>query len=200
MHTPHSVGLLWTSDQPDEENSTWSHTTLTRHRHPFRRGDSKPQSQQASGSRPTPETARPLISAYTHNTLSQTCRMKTASIFIVAELFSDISKQQELIHLTEVIPLCSVNSHIPSDKTVSLCKPLIAVRSIFVHRVWWWAKGPKYMAYMKIYSCVGRYFTVFLLNEKTVQRVKATVHGKVRKLIIIKILFRRVRKIAKSDY
>jgi len=24
--TPHSVGLLWTSDQPDAENSTWQNT------------------------------------------------------------------------------------------------------------------------------------------------------------------------------
>jgi len=27
---PHSVGLLWMSDQPDAETSTWQHTTLTR--------------------------------------------------------------------------------------------------------------------------------------------------------------------------
>ena len=26
--TPHSVGLLWTRDQPDEQTSTWQHTTL----------------------------------------------------------------------------------------------------------------------------------------------------------------------------
>jgi len=26
---PHFVGLLWTSDQPDAETSTWQHTTLT---------------------------------------------------------------------------------------------------------------------------------------------------------------------------
>jgi hypothetical protein len=29
----HSVGLLWTSDQPIAEISTWQHTTLTRDRH-----------------------------------------------------------------------------------------------------------------------------------------------------------------------
>ena len=29
-HTPHSVGIPWTSDQPDAENSTWQQTTLTR--------------------------------------------------------------------------------------------------------------------------------------------------------------------------
>jgi hypothetical protein len=29
LDTPHSVGLLWTSDQPVGETSTWQHTTLT---------------------------------------------------------------------------------------------------------------------------------------------------------------------------
>jgi len=33
--TPQSVGLLWTSDQPDPETSTSQHTTLTRDKHPF---------------------------------------------------------------------------------------------------------------------------------------------------------------------
>ena len=26
--TPHSVRVLWTSDQPDADTSTWQHTTL----------------------------------------------------------------------------------------------------------------------------------------------------------------------------
>ena len=50
--TPHSVGLLWTSDQPVAETSTRQHTTLTKDRHPRPRRDSNPQSQQASGRRP----------------------------------------------------------------------------------------------------------------------------------------------------
>ena len=29
-NTPHSVGLLWTSDHPDAETSTWQHTTVTK--------------------------------------------------------------------------------------------------------------------------------------------------------------------------
>jgi len=29
--TPHSVGLLWTSDQPDTEISKWQHSTRDRH-------------------------------------------------------------------------------------------------------------------------------------------------------------------------
>jgi len=51
---PHSVGLPWTSDQSVAENSTWQHTTLTTDKHPCPLWDSNPQSQQASGRRPTP--------------------------------------------------------------------------------------------------------------------------------------------------
>jgi len=51
---PQSVGLLWTNDQLVAETSTWKHTTLTTNRHLSPRWDSKPQSQQASGRRPTP--------------------------------------------------------------------------------------------------------------------------------------------------
>ena len=32
--TPHSVGLLWTIDQPVAETSTRQHTTMTRDRNP----------------------------------------------------------------------------------------------------------------------------------------------------------------------
>jgi hypothetical protein len=54
LDTPHSVGLLWTRDQPDAETSTRQHTTLTRDRHRCTRRESNPQSQQVSGRRPTP--------------------------------------------------------------------------------------------------------------------------------------------------
>ena len=59
-HTTHRVGLLWTSDQPDAETSIWQHTTLTTDRHQCFRCDSNPESQQASGHRLMPQTARPL--------------------------------------------------------------------------------------------------------------------------------------------
>jgi hypothetical protein len=62
--TPHSVGLFWTSDRPVAETSTWQHTTLTRDRHPCRRWDSNPQSQQPRGRRPTSYSARPPASAH----------------------------------------------------------------------------------------------------------------------------------------
>ena len=57
---PQSVGLLWMSDQPIVETSTSQHTILTIDKHPCPRWDSNPQSQQESGRRPTPQTARPL--------------------------------------------------------------------------------------------------------------------------------------------
>jgi hypothetical protein len=52
--TQQSVGLLWTSDQPNAEISTWQHTTLTRDIDPCRRRDSNLQPQQASSRTPTP--------------------------------------------------------------------------------------------------------------------------------------------------
>ena len=58
--TPQSVRLLWTIDRPVVETSVWQHTTLTTDKHPCHRWDSNPQSQQASGCRPTPYTAWPL--------------------------------------------------------------------------------------------------------------------------------------------
>jgi hypothetical protein len=51
--SPQSVGLLWTSDQPDAEASNRQHTTLRRNRHPDIRRDSNPQFQQARDRRPT---------------------------------------------------------------------------------------------------------------------------------------------------
>ena len=48
----HSVGLLWTSDQPDAQTSTWHHAILTRDRYPCPWQESNPLSLQASGRRP----------------------------------------------------------------------------------------------------------------------------------------------------
>jgi len=55
--TPQSIVLLWTSDQPDAETSTWQHTLLPTDKHPCSRRDSNPQSQQANGHRDWPETS-----------------------------------------------------------------------------------------------------------------------------------------------
>ena len=52
--TPHSTGLLWESDQPDADIYIRQNTICTRDRHPCPRRDSKLQSYQASGRRPTP--------------------------------------------------------------------------------------------------------------------------------------------------
>jgi len=55
--TPNSIGLLWTSDQPETHTSTWQQTTFTKERHPCFRWNSNPQSQEASGYRHKLETA-----------------------------------------------------------------------------------------------------------------------------------------------
>jgi len=52
--TPRSVGLLLTCGRSNAETSTWQHTTLKRDRHPCRRRNSNPQSQQASDRRLAP--------------------------------------------------------------------------------------------------------------------------------------------------
>ena len=52
--TPHSIGLLWTSDQSVAETSTWQHTTLTTDIHPCPRGILNQNLKQASGHRSTP--------------------------------------------------------------------------------------------------------------------------------------------------
>jgi len=48
LDTPHSVGLLWTSGQPDAETSIQQHVTLISDRHLCPRRDSCPQAQLAS--------------------------------------------------------------------------------------------------------------------------------------------------------
>ena len=48
---PHPVGLLWSRDRSIAVTSTWQHNINKRH--PCPQGDSSPQSQQASGRRPT---------------------------------------------------------------------------------------------------------------------------------------------------
>ena len=52
--TPHSIRLLWTSDQPDAVTSTQQRASLTTDRLPRIRRDSNPQSQEASDRRPKP--------------------------------------------------------------------------------------------------------------------------------------------------
>ena len=59
-HTQRRTTLLWTSDQPVAETSTWQHTALTTDRYSCLRWDSNPPYQKASGHSPTAQTARPL--------------------------------------------------------------------------------------------------------------------------------------------
>jgi hypothetical protein len=63
--TPHSVGLLWTSDQPVAETSTWQHTTITRDRHSCPGGirTHNPNKRAAADPRPRPRGHwdRPMV-------------------------------------------------------------------------------------------------------------------------------------------
>jgi len=72
----HSVGLLWRSDQPETETSTWQHTTLRRDKYPCNRRDSNPHIQKANSRRPTPYTARPLGSALSYITEIKTDKIQ----------------------------------------------------------------------------------------------------------------------------
>jgi len=48
------VRLLWTSDRPNAETSTWQHTAFTRDRHPCIQRNCNPRSQKSTDCRPTP--------------------------------------------------------------------------------------------------------------------------------------------------
>ena len=96
--TRHSVGLLWTGDQPDAEISTWQCTAPTRQKHLCPLWKLKPQPQQASGRRSTPLTARPLGSAHTlMSSLSSTHPLRLY-IIIYSYTFKAISGTVRHVH------------------------------------------------------------------------------------------------------
>ena len=89
-NTPSSVGLLSTSDQPDAETSTWQHTTLTTDIFASRRV-SNPQPQEASGRRPTPQTARPLGTALQYFNSVKLLRQGTSfSAWIIQTIMTEV--------------------------------------------------------------------------------------------------------------
>jgi hypothetical protein len=51
-----AVGLLRTRNRSVEKTSSWKHTTVIRDEYPYPRWDTNPQSQLASGPRPTPQS------------------------------------------------------------------------------------------------------------------------------------------------
>ena len=74
--TPHSVRLFRMSDRPVAETSTWQHTALTRGGYPCPQRESNSQSQQASGRRPTPWTARPPgLTYFPYSSVRLRCRL-----------------------------------------------------------------------------------------------------------------------------
>jgi len=99
--TPQSVGLLWTSDQPDADTSTWQHTTITWHKHPCLQQDSYPHSQQTSHRRPKPETVRPLGS-----TVHRSVSMKYSSM----SLYQRIQNTDYSVSLCFFVGYCVCSS------------------------------------------------------------------------------------------
>jgi hypothetical protein len=95
LNTPHSVRLLWTSDQPHADTSTWQRTTLTRGRRPWLQRDSNQQSQQSQ----RPQNPRlngiiywgkfsgPEYSHFFPEMCFNGCQMKYRRIFIFVTTF-----------------------------------------------------------------------------------------------------------------
>jgi hypothetical protein len=75
--TPHSVGLLWTSDQLVAETSTWQHTTFTTDRHPFEPRNSSKQAAANPRFRPRRRWVRHQVCIFV---TFQTATLRTADI------------------------------------------------------------------------------------------------------------------------
>ena len=110
--TPHSVGLLWTRDRPVVNTTTWQHTII-RDRHPRPRRDSNPQSQQASGSKPTTETAGDIVVNYTGR---KAANPADVALRLWITVFLYCSLQSEVVQ----IPRYVYGSDIPSSSHLLL--------------------------------------------------------------------------------
>jgi len=111
-NTPHSVGLLWISDQPEAYNSTWQHTTLTIDRHPCLWRYSNPQSQQAS--------SRSWLPALFTRTL-KTCQI---SLFKISETVEPVSRK------TRAHTHARTHTHSQSRLTISQQSVRIVLQNI----------------------------------------------------------------------
>jgi len=83
--TPHSVGLLWTTDQPDAETSTWQHTTLNNRQTSMPHAGFEPVIP-ASCVRLTPQTAGPRGWAFRKALRGKTtkCEVYTPVMFSIS--------------------------------------------------------------------------------------------------------------------
>ena len=104
-NTAHSVELLWTSDQPNADTFNWRNTTLTTDRHPCPRRYSNPQSQQASGRRPTPGDRPVSVSD-----------IKSSDIFLFTANITDAL----LFHLTKKPKKTTNTRHLSCPQTYGL--------------------------------------------------------------------------------
>jgi hypothetical protein len=80
--TPHSVGLLWTSDQPLRTDLYLTTHNNHRHTHPCPPRHSNPQYRQASGCKPTPWTTRPPGSAIKNCILYNITSLRRSELYL----------------------------------------------------------------------------------------------------------------------
>ena len=101
--TPNTVGHLWIRDRPIAEASTWQYTAFRRERHLCFRRVSNPQSQQASGRRPTPLTAG--IALFWNMMRSEMCRMWRWRV-THGDRISSYFPEQQILVVSNFFQLC----------------------------------------------------------------------------------------------
>jgi hypothetical protein len=128
--TSHSVGLLWTSYQPDAQTSTWRHITLARQRHPR-----PPQilNLQANGVRPCGHWYRhsDVIYGILHAKINIYYYLSSLSHFIYFLLqdFSEISFQTFRFAPDWVQLFCEITKLFLSHTTAS--NEITEIRRVF---------------------------------------------------------------------
>ena len=93
-HT-HTVGLLWTNDQPVKETSIWQHAILIRNKHPRPQWESNPQSRRSSDRR---TSFRPHGHTYRHT---------LRTVWAVTITHTHTQRNNKLIKWTPVVRLAA---------------------------------------------------------------------------------------------
>ena len=110
----HSAWHLWTSDQPDTQNSTWLHTTLTRHRQPRPNGIQtlNPSKRAAAG---------PHLSLLSH-------RDRLLQTWVQSFQESYVANEKTGVFFLEAI--CGKSSPLSEHSCCAYSKPQTCIRSL----------------------------------------------------------------------
>ena len=129
-HTPHSAGLLWTSDQPDAETSDNTQQSQ-QNKHSCPRRDSNPQSEKASG-RKTHALGRAADVRYQIYQILQFC------VSTVVSFVSAIAKQpcmpefRGVVNMKDVTVLFLHTNLLDSVCSVILCTGTVTEKSLIL--------------------------------------------------------------------